>query len=98
MLERLLHDPPVMSVLLEVHEHHAAVEEGPDQRIPSQLVRERAVAIGKNGLEPVRAKHRDSSDAESTGPEHRSEALVVAPDTLSQDVDMCAFSAHAIET
>ena len=38
VLERLLHDPPVMAVLVEVHEHHAAVEERADQRIPSELV------------------------------------------------------------
>ncbi len=43
-LERALHDPAVVAVLLEVHQHHAAVEERADEVVPALLVRERAVA------------------------------------------------------
>ena len=79
VLERLLHDPSVVAVLLEVHQHHAPVEERPDQRIPSELVGERAIAVGQHGLEAARAEHLHPASAERVQPEHRPEPLVVAP-------------------
>jgi hypothetical protein len=45
----------VVTVLIEVHQHHAALEERADEVLPALLVCERALAVGEHGLDPVGA-------------------------------------------
>src|SRR4051794_29004950 len=50
VLEGLLHDPPMVAMLLEVHQHDPALEERPDEVAPARGVRECAVAVAEDGL------------------------------------------------
>src|SRR4051794_2069693 len=75
VLERLLHDPAVQAVLLEVHEHHAATEERADEVAPALLVGERAVAVGEHLADRLGPEHRHAPDAERVGPRQLAEAL-----------------------
>ena len=54
--ERLLHDPAMVAVLVEVHQHHAALEERPDHVVPAFTVRECAVAVRQYLLDHVRSQ------------------------------------------
>jgi len=47
--ERLLHDPAVVHVLVEIEQHQATVEERADERVPT-LLREVFVPVGEDGL------------------------------------------------
>ena len=51
--ERLLHDPPVQVVLLEVEEHQPAAEERADQEGPGRPVREGLVGVAQRLLARV---------------------------------------------
>ena len=48
--ERVLEDPPVVQVLVEVEQHDAAVEERPDEVRPRGAVGEGAVAVDQHLL------------------------------------------------
>src|SRR4051794_37670991 len=75
VLERLLEDPAVQAVLLEVHEHHAAVEERADEVAPPLLVGEGAVAVGQHLADRLGAENRHGLDAQRVGPPQLAEAL-----------------------
>ena len=75
--ERLLHDPPVPVVLVEVEQHQPAVEERPDQRRPARAVGERVVAVLQHDAGRFGALHGHELQPERAHPGHRS-VLVVA--------------------
>ena len=58
--ERLLQDPAMVMVLLEVQQHQAAVEERADQVAPAAGVGERLVGVAQRDLARVRARAASS--------------------------------------
>jgi len=73
--ERLLHDPPVEHVLLEVEQHQPAVEERPDHRDPA-LLRVVLVAVGVDDLSGVRAQRRHARQNRRVPEDDRALAVV----------------------
>ena len=66
--ERVLQDPPVMEVLVEVEQHDPAAEERPDEVRPRGSVGEDAVAVHQHLLghvRPDRHVHADAEDVEA---------------------------------
>ena len=66
--ERVLHDPPVVQVLLEVEQHQPAVEERPDEVGPGGTAGERLVPVDEDPLEGVRPGERVHVHAEDPHP------------------------------
>ena len=69
--ERLLHDPPVVHVLVEVEEHQAALEERADGRHPA-LLREVLVAVGVERLNGVGSQRHHRRKDRRIEQRHRS--------------------------
>lgn len=73
--EGLLHDQPVLAMLLEVQQHQATVEEGADHRYPA-LLREVLVGIAEDGLRGIGPQRRDDLSYRCLCPADRSTLLV----------------------
>ena len=75
--ERVLQDPPVVQVLVEVEQHDAAVEERTDEVRPRRTVGEGAVAVDQHLLGHVGAGghvHPDAEHVAAGRPRRRSRA------------------------
>ena len=96
--ERLLHDPAVVHVLVEVHQQQAAVEERPDDRLPGNG-REVLVPVGEHFLGGVWAECGDRVERGGFAVVHRTE-LSVGPQhvvgTAPEDLDEVAQHRHAV--
>jgi hypothetical protein len=74
--ERVLHDPPVVQVLLGVEQHQPAREERADEPPPGRAAGEDLVAVDEELLERLRPADHVHVDAE--GP-HRVDLAVLLP-------------------
>ena len=77
--ERVLHDPAVVVMLLEVHQHHAAMEERSDEEVPPLLIGERAIAVGEHRADALGTQHADDAAARPSTPRDRAVELVAGP-------------------
>jgi predicted kinase len=74
--EGVLHDTAMMTVLVEVEEHEAAMEERADNRRPPAGARQRLVLVDPCAFQRFGAHQQDDAESDTAGPRDGSVPVV----------------------